>query len=671
MRILLVDDDDSNLKLLQILLESEQHRTVMATNGQEALQRAKDAPPELVISDILMPVMDGYALCRAWVADAELRDIPFVFYTATYQTEEDEAFGLSLGAAAFLRKPMEPDLFLTEVQRVIHGTAKGVLKAPGNPPMVEESYLKLYNERLVQKLDNYTKKLFTQVSELQNVQSLLRLKSLALEAAANGIVIIDLEGTIEWFNQAFLDITGFAHEEVIGRNLRMLRSGVHQEEFFKDIWDTILAGRVWNGEIINRSKDGSLRTIRAAITPVRDETGAITHFIDIIQDITEQRRMESELRQSQKIEAVGRLAGGVAHDFNNMVSVILINAEFLLLDEGLSPAQRMRLLEIQQAAERSTDLTRQLLAFSRKQPAQPKSIDLNEVVKDNHKMLQRMIEVDIDLAFRPGQGLWPVFMDPSQVGQILANLVINARDALPGAGTISIETANSRVDEEGALLYSGMTPGDYVQLTVSDTGCGMPPTVLEHIFEPFFTTKVEGKGTGLGLATVYGIVKQNHGSVRAYSQLGIGSSLKVYLPRFQGEDLEVPAAAEAALPGGSETILLAEDEEAMLNVIRTVLERMGYTVLAAPNPLDVFLLGQRHDGPIHLLVTDVVMPGLNGYELQARLAEAWPGLKTLYLSGYPSDIIAKRGLIPEGTHFLQKPFRIQDLSNKVREVLDS
>ena len=670
MKILLVDDLDANLTLLEMLLGSRGHGTTRAMNGQDALLKARQDRPDLIISDILMPVMDGYALCRAWGEDSALRKIPFLFFTATYLSEEDEAFALSLGAAAFLRKPMEPEPFLSQVQELLQKNQAGAPPPSAIVPSDEGTYLKLYNERLVQKLDQRSQSLARRVAELQRVESELRLRSVALEAAANSIMIMDCLGSIEWVNPAFLATMGFSSEEVLGSNPRIMKSGVHGQDFYQRLWDTIQAGQVWRGEVVNRSKQGALLTFQVAITTLRNEAVDITHFIDIMQDITEQKRMEGELRQAQKMEAVGRLAGGVAHDFNNMLNVILINAELSLQADDLTEFQRKRAQEIKQAAERSADLTRQLLAFSRKQPAQPRRIDLNQVVQENRQMLLRMIEGDIDLSFCPGPGLNPVFIDPSQITQILANLVLNARDALPGAGTISIETANVEMDAESSLLCGGLAPGSYVSLTVSDTGTGMEVRTLEHIFEPFFTTKGEGRGTGLGLATVYGIVKQNSGAISVTSNLGFGTSLKIFLPVCQeAQGAEAPGL-EASCPGGSETILVAEDEMPMLVVLRSLLEGKGYTVLAAATPLETVLLASRHQGPIHLLITDLVMPGLNGKELQEHILRDRPELKALFISGYPGEILAKRGLIWEETAFLQKPFPMMELLRKVRELLD-
>lgn len=672
MKILLVDDIPSNLKLLEMLLESQQHATQCAANGQEALAMARQDPPDLIIADILMPVMDGYALCRAWMEEPWLKHIPFIFYTATYQSDEDETFALSLGAAAFLRKPMEPDVFLIQIQEVIQRTLAVGLTPPEATLTEEGTFLKLYNERLIQKLDQRSQNLARRVEELEQLEARLRLKSFALDAAANGILILDRQGLIEWVNPAYRELTGFENPEILGFKPRFLESDIQDLAFYRRLWNTVFSGEVWRGEILTRHKNGTSRLFHTAFSPLRDEEGRLTHFIGIMQDITEQRRIETELLQSQKMEAIGRLAGGVAHDFNNMLNVILINSEMALLAERLPDAVKRSILEIKQAAERSADLTRQLLAFSRKQAAQPRRINLNQVVEENRQMLNRMIEGDIDLAVHPAPELDFVFIDPSQVSQILTNLVINSRDALPGAGTISIETANVQVEEASALIYGGLTPGAYVQLTVSDTGCGMDASTQKHIFEPFFTTKGEGKGTGLGLSMVYGIVKQNKGSVSVYSNVGLGTSFKVYLPAFEVEETAtLEAEQEGFLARGMETLLVAEDEKPMLEVMRMVLEEQGYQVMAASNPLDTVLLANQTAGPIHLLITDVVMPGMNGMELKRRIEATRPGLKVLFISGYTGDILAKRGLLHEETHFLQKPFRIKDLLKKVREVLDS
>lgn len=672
MYILLVDDNPSNLVLLRLLLEREHHVIACAADGQEALALARETRPDLVISDILMPVMDGFALCQAWMKDASLRAIPFIFYSATYQSNEDEAFGLSLGAAAFLHKPMEQGAFLERIHQVVQEVEQGIIQPAIDPvPMESEPYLKLYNERLIHKLDERSIELAQKVTALQKSEARLRLKSAALEASIHGIVIADLEGTILWGNSALSALTGYGLDELVGQNLRILRSGLHDDAFYAQIWEGILAGRTWQVEVVNQRKDKTLYTEEMTITPIVDEQGEITHITATKRDLTELKRIEAELRHAHKMEAVGRLAGGLAHDFNNMLNIILLSSEVALLDENLSDQQRKFLHEIQLAGQRSSDLTRQLLTFSRNQPVSPQRVDLNQLVAEHLKMMHRLVGEDINLTFVPGPGLWDVLVDPSQISQVLANLVINARDAISNGGTIAIETSNVRIEAGPDFSQDRPTPGEHVLLTVSDTGCGMDAATLDHAFEPFFTTKAEGKGTGLGLATVFGIVKQSHGTISPSSRAGVGTIMNIYLPRYSGEDGEPAHPTEEFTPKGSETLLLVEDEMAVLKVVKSTLESQGYQVLAAPTPGDACLLAEKHDGPIHLLLTDVVMPSMNGRELQKQILAWRPQIKTLFMSGYTGDIIASRGLLEQGTPFLQKPFRVLDLAKKVREALDA
>jgi CheY-like chemotaxis protein len=372
------------------------------------------------------------------------------------------------------------------------------------------------------------------------------------------------------------------------------------------------------------------------------------------------------------MESVGRLAGGVAHDFNNMLGVIIGNAEMALDDFDHTQPVYRDLQEILKAAHRSADLTRQLLAFARKQTVSPKVLDLNETVESALKMLRRLIGEDIDLMWKPASGLWPVKVDPCQIDQILANLCVNSRDAIAGVGEITIETGNARFDEGYCRDHAGFSPGEFALIAVSDSGCGMDKEILRHIFEPFFTTKEVGKGTGLGLSTVYGIAKQNNGFINVYSEPGRGTSCKIYLPRAEAgvSDEESPGEKKND-PGGTETILLVEDEESMLALGKSILERHGYLVLAAPGPSGALAFARSHPGPIHLLITDVVMPEMDGKALGDILRDSRPDCKCLFMSGYTKDAIAHHGILREGIHFLQKPFSVTTLLEKVREVLDA
>ena len=388
-------------------------------------------------------------------------------------------------------------------------------------------------------------------------------------------------------------------------------------------------------------------------------------------DVTERKTLEAQLRQAQKMESVGRLAGGVAHDYNNIVMGILNYAELCRDDLDADHPARQWVDEITKEAQRSANLTRQLLAFARKQTIAPQVVDLNDAVGNMLKMLRRLIGEDIDLAWEPGGGLWQVHIDPGQVDQILANLCVNARDAIEGTGKVTIETENASLDAAYCAEHEGFKPGDFAMLAVSDDGCGMDRETLEHIFEPFYTTKGQAEGTGLGLATVYGIVKQNEGFVNVYSEPGKGTTLRIYLPRFEGDDRKAKTPEKEAKPlGGDETILLVEDEKSIRVTTEKSLERLGYTVFAAETPQAALETATEQADGIDLLITDVVMPGMNGRELAEKLIPDYPDMKILYVSGYTANVIAHRGILEENVEFLAKPFSRDQLAKKLREMLE-
>ena len=437
--------------------------------------------------------------------------------------------------------------------------------------------------------------------------------------------------------------------------------------------------RTLNQERRIERKDGTSRWALVNANPICNSEGVFIAALLVFPDITEQknaeeerRKLQNQLIQAQKIESVGQLAGGVAHDFNNMLGVILGHAEIAM--EYLDPAQPLYtdLEEIRMAATRSADLTRQLLAFARKQTIAPKVLDLNETIEGLLKMLRRLIGENIDLIWQPGSGLWSIKMDPSQIDQILANLFVNARDAISGVGKITIETRNSTIDEEYCASYVDFLPGEYVLITVSDNGSGIDGETLSHIFEPFFTTKSIGKGTGLGLSTVYGAVRQNKGFINVYSEPERGTIFTIYLPRYidecesgklSKEDLVKPSL------GGHETILLVEDEPAILNMSKILLQLLGYSVLTASTPNDAIRLAREITGKIHLLITDVIMPDMNGRDLAKKILDIQKETKCLFMSGYTSDIIANQGMLDEGVNFIQKPFMKNELAEMVRKAL--
>ncbi|MFN3652978.1 MAG: PAS domain S-box protein [Armatimonadota bacterium] len=491
-----------------------------------------------------------------------------------------------------------------------------------------------------------------------------------VEGTSDAVFVKDLEGRYLMINSAGAAMLGASVEEVVGRT---------DEAFFPPdevrlIRDT--DGRVRrSGErttyITQDSRDGKQRTLMAIKAPFRSVTGEVLGVVGIVRDITEVRQLEHQLRQAQKMDAIGQLAGGIAHDFNNMLAVITGYTNLLLDRLPADDPTRAPILEIHRAGERASGLTRQLLAFSRRQILEPRVLDLNELVRTTAGMLDRLIGEDIELMTQSGPELGRVKADPGQIEQVLVNLVVNARDAMPHGGRLTIATRN--VDLEGPFVreHPEVLPGRYVALAVRDTGTGMAPDVAARAFEPFFTTKDVGKGTGLGLATVYGIIKQSGGYIYLKTAPGKGSEFTVYLPRIDRECRQDAPVTAPALPDGTETLLVVEDEEMLRRLAVRVLEGCGYTVLQARNRIDALRVAGEHEGPIHLLLTDVVMPGGGGSTLAKELQENRPETRVLYMSGYTEDAIVRHGLARAEVSFLPKPFSPLELARKVRSVLDS
>jgi two-component system cell cycle sensor histidine kinase/response regulator CckA len=426
------------------------------------------------------------------------------------------------------------------------------------------------------------------------------------------------------------------------------------------------------GEPITYEMEWQKRIFESHVQPLRSSEGEITGVVGVALDITDRQHLLDQLRQSQKMQAVGELAGGVAHDFNNLLMVVKGHAEMLLDRLPETSSIRHSIEQMQSASERAAGLTRQLLAFSRKQVLQPRVLDLNEVVAGMIQMVSRLIGANIELSFLPALNLGRVKADPSQVEQVVLNLVVNARDAMPDGGRLTIETSNIDLDRSYAAQHpGGLEPGPYIMLTVTDNGCGMDAETQARIFEPFFTTKAQGKGTGLGLATVYGVVKQTGGFIWVYSEVGHGTTFKIHLPRVAAK-VEQPFAdqLQSGPVPGTETILFVEDEESVRELVRDYLGTIGYRVLEAGDGVQALAVAAAHKGPIHMLITDVVMPRLSGRELATRLAVERGDLKVLFISGYTDDSVFRHGVLEGGVAFLQKPFNLKTLAQKIREVLE-
>jgi two-component system cell cycle sensor histidine kinase/response regulator CckA len=494
----------------------------------------------------------------------------------------------------------------------------------------------------------------------------------AVEQTAEEIVITDVEGNILYCNPSFERLTGYSRSEVIGRNPRILKSGKQDAEFYRNLWTTIVSGGIWVGRFTNRKKDGSFYHAEGSISPIYDASANLTGFVSATRDVTGRLRMEEQLRQAQKMEGIGRLAGGVAHDFNNLLTVIAGYSG--LLEEKLSADAALQeyAQQITKASAQAASLTKQLLTFSRKQIIKPTPLDLNLLANGMKQMLQRLVGEDIEVITALAPSLGMVRADADQMSQILINLAANARDAMPGGGRLFVRTANI---EPGGSPSSGdgeAWPGPAVLLAVGDTGVGMTYATRQNIFEPFFTTKERGRGTGLGLSTVYGIVKQNGGYIEVQSEPGKGAQFSIYLPRIDARPTDQELAeSTAGHVQGSETILVVEDHDGVRGLIVGTLELCGFRVLQAGDGRSALRQAKQHAGTIHLLLTDVIMPGMNGKEVADQLLVLRPAVKVLFMSGYSGELIAHRGVLDAGVDYLAKPFTPDALTAKVREMLGS
>jgi PAS domain S-box-containing protein len=683
MRILNVDDRDEDRYLVETLLKSNGYEVVSVTNGAEALIQLHSTEFDMIISDILMPVMDGFQLCRSVKSDKTLRYIPFVFYTATYTGPQDEDLAMKIGGDKFIQKPCEPDVFREAVRDLFTAAKDNDIAAHFVPPAQEEEVLKLYNGRLVRELEQKMLLLKNEVLSRKHTEEILRQSEKKYRSLYNSIrdaiLVADLDRTILDCNPAFVDLFGYSIAEIAGKNTFTIYEDKEEFEQVGTILNNYDDGATNLHTIHYKKKNGIVFPGDVNLFFLKNDEGVVTGFISLIRDITERKRaektqkdLESQLYQAQKIESVGRLAGGVAHDYNNMLSVIVGYSEMAL--EKLNPGDKLYgdLLEIRKAAGRSTDITRQLLAFARKQTIAPVALDLNKVVEGMLTMLRRLIGEEVQLVWLPETSLWPVKLDPSQVDQILANLCLNARDAIEGVGRISIETKKAIFDKDYCADHPDFLPGEYVLLTVSDDGCGMDQDTVDMIFEPFFTTKEVGRGTGLGLATVYGIVKQNNGFINVFSEPGRGTTFRIYLARHTDLTLDTTMEIPTDIPEGrGEVILIVEDEISILKLTERILQNLGFTTLTAESPSKALSLVKDRTVEINLLMTDVVMPEMNGKELSDQLREIYPGLRTLFMSGYTTDVIADRGVLDKNVNFIQKPFSKKDLATKIHGILQS
>jgi len=634
-RILLVDDDVILRSLAEHHLGEVGFDVTTLAVGSSLVSTFRDLKPDAILLDVMLPDADGFDLCQALRQIPEAAHTPIVMLTSL-NDEPAIRRAFEVGATEFVAKPVN---WLHEGHRLRY-----LLRAAANLRDLEQA-----RETIMQAEKEWER---------------------TFDAIEDPILILDRDLVIRRANKAAARVSGSDPNTLPGCPCR---------DVFQCRMPTadcparhaLSSAAPVHVELHDFGPDK--RDCLVAVSPVLDDDGQATGLVYSSKDVTEYRALQKELLHAQKMESVGRLAGGVAHDFNNMLQGILGYTELIELQLGESSSIHDELNEIKIAATRSAELVRQLLAFARKQTAAPTVIDLNATVTTTLAMLGRLIGENIRLAWVPGNQLWTVKIDPTQVGMILANLCVNSRDAIEGTGHITIESQNFIVDQAYCVTHPAAKPGEYVMVAVSDDGCGMDKETLDNIFDPFFTTKEVGKGTGLGLASIHGIAEQNGGLVHVYSELGKGTTFRLYLPRHRPE-ASIPTAPEEppaeALPRGTETILVAEDELVILSVCGTSLGNLGYEVLLANTPSQALALAKNHTGPIDLLLTDVIMPEMDGYTLAQRLEGQRPGIAHIYMSGYTANAVAHRGILDREAPFLAKPFNSRQLAEMVRNTLD-
>jgi PAS domain S-box-containing protein len=651
-RILIVDDERPTRQILEAMLKPEGFVLSNAGSAEEALAMVAEQAPDLILLDIILPGMDGYELTAKLKGNPSTRAIPIVIITAL-DDRNARMLGLSAGAEDFVTKPVDRAELCIRVRNLLR--------------------LKAYSDYH----DQYSQMLEGEVgSRTADLVESERLYRSTFDAAPVGIVHVGLDG--EWLriNQRLCDLLGYSREELQSAAVQKLMSSngdANEIELFRQMAAGQLDHYVINERRYPR-REGSDVWARVNMSVHRDTGGRPQQFISVIEDITEWRALEAQLRQASKMDAIGQLAAGIAHDFNNLLSVIISYSEMLSGDLKEGDPMRADLKEIRGAGKRAVELTRQLLAFSRQQVLQPQLVDLGEVVGSMENMLRRLLGADVELHATQSGELSKILVDPGQMEQVIMNLAVNARDAMPRGGKLTISTSRVQLDQSYAAEHVGVTPGPHVQLAVSDTGIGMDRATLARMWEPFFTTKEVGKGTGLGLATVFGIVRQSGGTLWVTSEPGRGTTFEVYFPVADGSArarVSPPSTAPARVLRGTETILVVENEESVRVLACSILRKHGYDVLEAQSGGDAFLLCEQHPTVIHLLLTDMVMPRMSGRQLAERLHVIRPEMKVLFMSGYTSDPVLRHGILKANIAFLQKPITPDTLSRKVRDVLES
>ncbi|GEM_PF-2177704 len=654
-KILVIDDRKDNLISVAALLKLvvPDCNVTTAQSGTEGIRKAEVELPDTILLDIKMPGMDGYEVCKVLKENKKTKRIPVIMITAIKTESKDFVRELETGADVYLAKPIDEYVLAAQVKAALR-----IKKA--------EDQLFLHKDILKKAIRYKTR-------ELKDKEALFRVM---FEQSPNSLVLFDVEtAKILHFNDNACTCLGYTRDEFKNLDISVIEAP-EAENKFKDHMEKIIAQGYDAFETKHITKDGNILHIflKAKIFFLKNKSFIHTVWIDITENVLalkQRRKLEVQLNQARKMESIGVLAGGVAHDFNNILSIIMGNAQLAMMDADDDDLKK-NLKDILDAGQRGADLTRQLLTFSRKQVISPRIINLNHSLETTKKMLGRLIGDDIELLISNEPELWPVMMDPSQIDQIIINIAVNARDAMPKGGRIIFETANKNLDSSYfRRLNLSPEPGRYIMLKIIDTGIGMTKEIRQHIFDPFFTTKEKGKGTGLGLSTVYGIIKQNNGFIWVDSKPGMGTCFEIYLPATEKQEIGNGKIEKIEYHKPCETILIAENDSSLLKIAEKILKATGYKILSAHNGEEALKIAEKYSQPIHMLLSDVVMPKLNGNELAEKIKLFYPEIKVVFMSGYTDDIIDNHGVLKPGLKFIEKPFLPEDLKHIVDEVLST
>jgi PAS domain S-box-containing protein len=675
-KVLIVDDVAENRYILEKLLGGHQMDVIAAQNGQAALDKAYADQPDLIISDILMPVMDGYTLCKIWKSDHRLKQIPFIFYTATYTDPKDEAFAKKLGADLFVIKPQEPHVFVETVKEILQ--KERTVQADEYQPLGSEmEFFRQYNEILFHKLEKkvsdleqVNRRLNQEIEEHRRTEEKLFKLSRSIEESPVAFVLMDVNGNVEYVNPEFFRISGYTPRDMTGLKVKDLQPTGMQPDDFQKAWESVGSDNIWRGEMRIRKQDGEWLWSYLTMLPLKNPEGRVNSMMMIMEDASEKRRLEAQLIQSQKLEGIGQLAGGVAHDFNNILTAIIGYAQLVYLNMQQDDTNRGHIKHILDYSEKAATITKSLLAFSRRQTANLSCFNINDLISDFQKLLLRLMPENIEIQTQFTSQKLSVLVDKVQLEQVIMNLATNARDAMPDGGLIIIATNMMEIDHEFIKANGYGKTGSYAQITVADMGKGMDRQILDKIFEPFFTTKEQGKGTGLGMTIVYNIISRHNGFITVESEPGKGTRVRILLPIVEaGEAVNGNKTEEFIEQGGARTILVAEDDAGIRDLITTILTERGYLVIGAADGVEAVSLFRDNMEKVALVMLDGIMPKKNGREAYREIRAMKPDVKVIFMSGYSENMLDFDHLQDRKIHFLQKPVLPLDILKKIQELL--